>query len=147
MSFLAQFWFTFDDENMNTFSGFDFSGLFNSFFPEFFNNSVEVSLSKHCKFCGTSLEDIANTGKLGCANCYATFYEELLPFIKKSHGNIKHVGKKPGFNKENNIGKAEDKLGVLKEKLKKAVDAQEFEEAAILRDEINSILKNEENKQ
>lgn len=140
---LAQFWLTWGD-GMDSFPGFDFSSLFSNLFSEFSNNSFKVNNIKRCEFCNTSIEEIANTGKLGCENCYSAFYNELLPFIKKVHGSVRHVGKKPDkFKaKAENVSK-ENKLSELREKLKEAIEKQEFEQAAILRDEINALTKKE----
>ena len=48
-----------------------------------------------CPVCGSRFSDIAETGKAGCAECYKTFYSELLPYLKRVHGSVKHVGKVP----------------------------------------------------
>ena len=129
---------------MDSFPGFDFSSLFSNLFSEFSGSSFKVNNVKRCKFCKTSIEEIANTGKLGCENCYSAFYNELLPFIKKVHGSVRHVGKKPGkFSASADNVSKENKLYELKEKLKEAIERQEFEQAAVLRDEINALTKKE----
>ena len=48
-----------------------------------------------CPVCGSRFSDIAETGKAGCAECYKTFYSELLPYLKRVHGSVKHIGKVP----------------------------------------------------
>ena len=48
-----------------------------------------------CKCCGGAFADIAESGKVGCPECYKTFYNELLPYLKRVHGSTKHIGKIP----------------------------------------------------
>jgi protein arginine kinase activator len=84
--------------------------------------------------CGNSFRDIAESGRFGCAECYETFYDKVLPSIERIHGQTKHVGKRA--NKENKdthyITDTED----LKQQLDKAVEEQNYELAAELRDKI-----------
>ncbi len=87
-----------------------------------------------CSMCGNSFNDIAESGRLGCAECYETFYDKLLPSIERIHGRTQHVGKKIGEKNENpeylNDGQS------LNAQLEKAVEEQNFELAAQLRDKI-----------
>ena len=48
-----------------------------------------------CPVCGASLSDISDTGKVGCADCYKTFLNQLMPSIQRMHGNTHHIGKIP----------------------------------------------------
>lgn len=94
---------------------------------------------QHCPLCGASQNDIAKTGKVGCAQCYATFSSMLMPFIKRIHGNTEHVGKIPASA---GAGlKLKRELEDLKQELKAAVDLQEYENAARLRDRIIELEK------
>ncbi len=98
-------------------------------------SSVPVSLSAvRCECCGSVFADIARTGKVGCANCYSIFGNELLPYIKRVHGTTKHIGKKP--NNSALVVSKKDELTVLREKLKELIEKEKFEEAAVVRDEI-----------
>lgn len=91
-----------------------------------------------CEKCGCSFEDIAKSGKVGCADCYELFYDKLLPSLRRIHGQTVHAGKKPrGTDGEEPQPKKEsDRIGELKQKLAQAVEEQNFELAAVLRDEI-----------
>ncbi len=88
-----------------------------------------------CSCCGSSFSDIAENGKVGCAECYKTFYNELLPYIKRIHGSVKHTGKIPNRSPLA-IRKEEDTIASLKLKLAELVREERFEEAATVRDEI-----------
>lgn len=57
-----------------------------------------------CKTCGVSLDAYRKTLLLGCSDCYESFYEQLLPELRKFHGNVKHIGRKPGGGKESPVG-------------------------------------------
>ncbi len=102
-----------------------------------------------CEKCGSTFEEISKTGKVGCANCYSVFREKLLPVIQRIHGTAKHVGKTPGGSAlrvtEQPGPIVAVKSSPLEEKkrlLKEAVEAQNFERAAVLRDEIKELEEN-----
>lgn len=96
---------------------------------------------KVCPFCGSSFRELAGNGKVGCAKCYETFRDELAGTISNIHGRTRHVGRAPkGQNAER---EKTDRLSSLKDELKRAVDAQDYENAAKLRDEIRSLEKEE----
>lgn len=60
-----------------------------------------VNGTKVCS-CKTSLQEIKESGFVGCAKCYETFKEELLPIISSLHGHLVHKGKKK-FSKIENL--------------------------------------------
>lgn len=97
---------------------------------------------KSCKCCGLSFSEIAETGKVGCANCYLEFKSELTPYLKRIHGSVKHNGKKPG-TKQLVVRQSENKIDALKTELARLVAAEKYEEAAVIRDKI----KEEEGRQ
>ncbi|MDD5194722.1 MAG: UvrB/UvrC motif-containing protein [Candidatus Omnitrophica bacterium] len=98
----------------------------------------DVSLK--CSSCGLSYADFKKKGRLGCGNCYLSFKKMLLPLLKKIHGSTHHAGKK--IPQKLASGMPEAKTTDLKGRLERAVQLEEYEEAARLRDEI----KNLENK-
>ena len=115
------------------FSGFGLG--FSDFFSDFLLKGEHSSNSARCPFCNKSFEEIAKDGKIGCAECYISFYDKLLPSLQRIHGKATHIGKKP--NSSNDL---RNRLGILKEQLENAVREQDFESAVKIRDEINSIL-------
>ncbi len=98
-----------------------------------------------CTYCGTTFNDIANSGRVGCAHCYDRFEDKLAPSIEKLHGRVKHIGKSVSYTEESEAEneKKPSKLETLKEELKKAVQEQRFEDAAVLRDKINALSEEE----
>ena len=129
----------------DVFGGFGntFSELLGSFFGE--PAGALNSRTVRCEKCGNTFTDIVNNGKIGCADCYTTFYEKLLPSLQRIHGKTRHEGKVPLIRNANSIKIEENKLEILEAELKSAIESQEFEKAAELRDEINRMKEGETN--
>lgn len=119
------------------FSNGSLSGLLSSVFGNALQSNVE-SLQKTCPCCNSSFANIAETGKVGCAECYKTFSDELLVYLKRIHGSVKHAGKYPG-SKELVVSVTPDRVSELKIKLAKLVAEEKYEEAAVVRDEIKKL--------
>ncbi len=91
-----------------------------------------------CECCGSTFSDIAESGKVGCPQCYTTFYDELLPYLKRVHGSTKHIGKIP--NRAPLAVKAdEETVDGLRSKLNQLIREEKYEEAAVIRDKIKKI--------
>jgi protein arginine kinase activator len=120
---------------------------------DFGDKSTDDSPQKvKCHNCGMTYNEFKKIGRLGCAECYETFHEHLSPLLKRIHSSNHHEGKSPAglktdatqeiIKKEaarSTAVKTQADLTRLKGKLKKAVQAEEFEEAAKLRDEIKKM--------
>lgn len=87
-----------------------------------------------CPHCGFTQGDFKKAGRLGCAECYKTFGEGLEALLKSMHKGTKHVGKVPQSQQQSRD--LSDRLKTLQKKLDKAVGDENFENAAVLRDEI-----------
>jgi protein arginine kinase activator len=96
-----------------------------------------------CSICGMTFEEFRKNGKVGCSNCYSTFEYDMFPLIKRVHGNIQHTGKVP--KRTGNKIKAVREINKLKDELKRHVENEEYEKAALIRDEIRN-LENDMNK-
>lgn len=97
-----------------------------------------------CPVCGFSQADFKKTGRLGCSACYDTFAEGLSGMLKNMHRGLVHTGKVPArlaVSRRRN-----QELSKLREELERAVTAEQFEEAAGLRDRIRR-LENEVDEQ
>lgn len=99
----------------------------------------ESLVSIKCANCGLTYADFKKVGRLGCSECYATFKKYLGPLLKKVHGSIIHFGKSP-FKVVKVADKKTD-LQALRFQLQKAIEAEAFEEAARIRDEIKELEK------
>ena len=104
-----------------------------------------------CDSCGSTFDDIINTGRYGCANCYDVFEDRMDPILKKLQGANRHNGRlgkisdnKKNFEKDKKVdkeNKAENKLEKLQEDLKVAIKEERYEDAAKIRDEIKKMSK------
>ena len=92
-----------------------------------------------CQSCGFSYMDFKKVGRLGCGECYEAFGKNLTPLLKRIHGSEQHYGKAP--SKAKKAVKVRDDIQGLKAGLHKAIQMEEFEEAAKLRDQIKELEK------
>jgi len=99
--------------------------------------STGRGVKKVCSNCGCTYEDFSRTGLVGCSECYKEFSNELMPVLRRMHGNAKHVGNAPAEVSEQL--EKEHKIDELRERLKEAIEKEDFENAAVLRDEINAL--------
>jgi len=90
-----------------------------------------------CPVCGFSQADFKKTGRLGCSTCYDTFAEGLSGMLKNMHRGFIHTGKVPARLAVSRLRNQE--LSKLREELDRAVAAEQFEEAAGLRDRIRHL--------
>ena len=87
-----------------------------------------------CPVCGVTFYEFRQQGRLGCPHDYVSFENELEPLISNIHGAREHIGKRP-----KRAAKGTDRrtdLIRLRREMKEAVDAEEYERASKLRDEI-----------
>ncbi len=118
-------------------SPFDIGNFFGGLLVDPTYREDETSL--RCQTCSKTFQDIVREGRVGCADCYSTFYDQLLPSIQRIHGKTTHVGKQSGGIIVSTIDNTQDEIEVLKNQLKKSVEAQEYEKCAELRDRIKSL--------
>lgn len=90
-----------------------------------------------CSQCGLTSSEFEKTGVLGCCNCYRTFSDAIKIKVDKLQGCSKHIGKVPKSSGENLSKK--QKLNELKKKLQLCIMNEEYENAAVIRDEISDI--------
>jgi protein arginine kinase activator len=94
----------------------------------------EESAVAKCPNCGMTYADFKKIGRLGCGECYNVFKRYLAPLLKRIHGSVQHAGKAP--IKSARPAKKKSDIQELRARLQKAIDAEDFEEAARLRDQI-----------
>lgn len=116
--------------------GNNLSQMLSSMFDNSIKNSTNSQYTR-CNCCGSNFDDIAKSGKCGCPECYTTFYQQLLPYLKRVHGSTKHIGKIP-----TNIAPSEtkaDKVSELRKLLNQLVKDENYEQAAVVRDQIKQL--------
>jgi len=94
--------------------------------------------SMRCAFCSMSLADFRESGRLGCASCYTTFDQSLRALLRRVHGNAKHAGRQYDAPPPDLLHEV-TALGELRERLRRAIAQEEFEQAAQLRDQIRGM--------
>jgi len=115
-----------------------------------------------CPNCGTTYENFVETSRFGCADCYSVFGPLLGENIRHLQGSERHVGKRPDYVIREEAAKAqaravelqngtpdnettlpeltkEEQIRLLQARIKDALRREDYEEAAVLRDEIRSL--------
>ncbi len=91
-----------------------------------------------CTFCGATARDFRATGRLGCPHCYDAMEHSLRELLRRLHGNSKHVGVAYHAPVAHLVEKA-DSVHDLRDRLRRAVEGEQFELAAELRDRLRVI--------
>lgn len=91
-----------------------------------------------CAYCGTDLAEFKRVGRLGCSHCYPTFERHLQTLLRRLHGGTQHVGK-VYLPPDPSEAELERRLMGLRRRLARAVETEDFERAARLRDEIRDL--------
>lgn len=90
-----------------------------------------------CPGCGLAQADFKKSGRFGCPQCYTTFADGLPGMLKTMHKGLRHVGKVPQSFRPRR--ESADLLRQLNRRLEKAIQTENFEEAAQLRDQIRAL--------
>ena len=88
-----------------------------------------------CPFCASTLDTIIRTGRAGCPDCYTVFGESLFCSAlntESAAGARMPRRKRASLERRRNIA-------TLKHRMRIAVEAEDFELAATLRDEIKKL--------
>ncbi len=88
-----------------------------------------------CGFCNTTMADFRATGRWGCARCYTNFEAAIRELLRRVHGNHRHVGRAYAVPVSETLERSAV-LGELRDRLRRAIDSEQFELAADLRDRI-----------
>jgi protein arginine kinase activator len=101
-------------------------------------NKTETNLAQmQCARCGWTTAHLQQTGQLGCDACYETFGPLLEPTLRRIHGAVEHGGKIP--HRVGGALRAERQLVQLRGELREAIQQEEFERAAEIRDQIRAL--------
>lgn len=116
------------------------SGLLNFDIPQPSSGHAGMHINTEpdrCPNCGMTYKQFGKLGRFGCSDCYQTFQGYLEPLFRKIHGHTVHNGKIP--TRAKGELKIRRDLERLKAELAEKVEAEEFEEAASLRDRIRAL--------
>jgi protein arginine kinase activator len=98
---------------------------------------ISLGSSSECSTCGFAISNYQKVGRLGCPDCYDAFAREVNERIPTLHKGGAHVGYIPAGLVATQARDA--RLSDLKSRLTKAIDAENYEEAARLRDELEKV--------
>ena len=101
------------------------------------SKKVKALQSKRCPSCGLTFEELGKTGRFGCGKCYTTFGADMKDLLRKIHGSNEHRGKVPNAAGDTMKPLREDRR--LREELRRAIESEDFEKAAELRDKIREL--------
>ena len=99
---------------------------------------VESAADGPCSFCGLTLDDFKKTGRLGCSHCYVSFNAHLAGLLRRLHGGTHHIGK-VYLPPDPSAAEQQQRLAGLRRKLDRAVESEDFERAAQIRDLIRNL--------
>lgn len=96
-----------------------------------------------CAGCGATLQDFRASGRIGCGRCWTTFEPTLRDLVRRLHGATQHTGATytaPGTTAEP-VPPHDSPPGrdALRNALRAAVNAEAFERAAELRDQLRNL--------
>ncbi len=94
---------------------------------------------KECPNCKLTFRDFRRTGRLGCPNDYDVFREELTQLIENLQENTVHQGKTP--QRVPRDAKTRNEIMRIRQEMQKAIAIEDYEQAAKLRDRIESLEK------
>ena len=97
-----------------------------------------------CSSCGLSFAEYEHTGRLGCAQCYRDFANQLKPSLQKIHGRTQHAGRRPKAYVPEPHVELNQRMSQLRQQMDEAVAQENFEEAARLRDELRALSASQE---
>ena len=92
-----------------------------------------------CPTCGMSYIEFRASGRLGCPNDYDVFREGVLPVLERMQDGLRHCGKTPA--RAGRELRHQNEMIRLRRELERAVQREEYEKAAEIRDRIESLDK------
>jgi len=90
-----------------------------------------------CPSCGITFREFRSQGRLGCPHDYVEFESDLIPLFENIHGEKQHCGKMP--RRAPDSSRRQHELVRLRSELKSAIEEEDYEAAARIRDSIRTI--------
>ncbi len=97
----------------------------------------ELKGETKCPNCGLTFVEFGKMGRLGCPQCYDAFKPELTNLLRRIHGSSDHRGQVIQKTDKDAQFLREDQR--LREELRKAIEDENFEMAAELRDRLREL--------
>lgn len=101
-------------------------------------NNKEKGEEKHCSFCDANYTDIMESGRFGCDHCYEEFSDQVRETLRMTQGATRHIGEVPeAFQEKKHL---QDEIERKKKQLQDLILAENYEEAAVIRDEMKKLI-------
>ncbi len=117
-------------------AGFSIGDLLAGFGPSAEEPQTETP-GLRCPSCGMTQADFKKMGRFGCAECWETFADGLSQLLKAMHKSDRHLGKVPSRAAHTLV--ISEKIKDLSAELQKAIQGEQYEAAAAIRDQIRSL--------
>ena len=107
-------------------------------------SALEI-VAERCPKCGTTWDRLREDGRAGCAQCYVAFHNRLVEIMSRMQHDAQHVGKTPRTAQRRRRRldhlrtRRDHRLEMLNRRLEEAVAAENYEDAAQLRDKIKIV--------
>ena len=96
-------------------------------------SSGSDSVMEPCSFCEMTFDNFRESGRLGCPHCYTSFERRVRRLLSRIHGANQHAGK-VYLPPDPSAAELDRRIHGLRRSLQHAIDAEDFERAAVLRD-------------
>ena len=117
----------------------DIQGFLSSILSILSTQKKTAKPSITCSACGLSYDEFEHTGRLGCAQCYRDFSEQLKPLLQRIHGRVQHAGRMPAAATNGSSDQWSERMAELRRLMEEAVVSENFEDAAKYRDELRAL--------
>jgi len=97
-----------------------------------------------CDVCKMTFADFKRQGRAGCAHCFVAFDDKLEPLVRRVQGAAQHVGRAIRSGRKD--AQLEMSVERLDAELKSAIQAENYEKAAGLRDQLSRARTEQEEK-
>jgi protein arginine kinase activator len=104
------------------------------------HSGLQKEMGAACEHCGMTWSEFRQSGLLGCEQDYTSFERELTPLIQRAHeGATHHLGKVPARRGGSGVPmKRTIDVARLRKELQRAIEAEDYEKAAKIRDQIKA---------
>ena len=123
-----------DEKGITNLDNFNLSDILMSDMEKADSSEGGATAEHECSECGFTLEDLRKVGRLGCSACYQLFGSEVKSMIGGMHKGETHKGKVPEGMLL--VIEAKSKIEDLQSQLDKAIEAEEYEKAGELKNQL-----------
>lgn len=118
--------------------GADIAKLMGSFFGKLAAHmkaeADEAQYEATCPGCGKTYEDFKSSGVMGCEKCYGAFAEKVEEILLRNNDSVRYAS-----GSSDNAEKRRVRIRKLRGCMKTAIESEDYEQAARLRDEIREL--------